>query len=180
MKIVTKKEDVHPTAYHPEELVQVMQSVPEAAHVAEDLLRQHSNINIKHIPRFPRWRHSEPDRSIDLEAMAKSIFKKHSYRQLPKLGGGLSDVVKIAKKTLDPLSELHEAHKSYNRVNLKPKNLRQFGRSAAAAYSGNFHVGSAYLKGAAIVAPEFAAPLLGAAAGFSGVSKGFDKFRNVI
>jgi hypothetical protein len=178
--VVPKHEDVHTSQHHPEDLVKVLQSVPEAASVAHKMLKEHAAVkkftNVK--TRFPRWKARIPDRSLDLHAFAKSIYKKHSYREMPRLGGSLSDVVNVAKKIGDPIQEAKASKDSYDGVNFHDTSFRGAVRSGLSAYGGNFHAASSHMKAASLIpGAQMIAP---AAQAFSAVGYGFDKVRSII
>ena len=181
--------DVHTSAHHPQDLVGVLQSAPaEAMHVAKKLLQDHHRVK-QHVERgltqFTRFKARIPDKSLDIASMAKAIYKKHKYHHLPKLGGGLSfnkavsyaetgvEVAKMVKGIVDP--DIKEAKRQYDQVNLHPKNFREGARSVAHALSGNFRVGSGYMKGASMAFLPAAGELLPASAGFAIASDAFDE-----
>jgi hypothetical protein len=178
--------DVHTSAHHPEDLVKVLQSAPESAHIAHKLLREHANVAhaIKHkIARFPRWKARVPDRSIDLHAMAKTIFKKHNYRSLPKLGGSVNKLeyaVNVAKQIHDPITEGQAAKSSYDKVDFHDRSARGWAKNATTGLAGNFHVASTHMKTGMTFIPGLAGFLEGGAQGFSGVGYGLDKVNSMI
>ena len=89
-------------------------------------------------------------------------------------GGGLSDIVNAAKNIANPIKEANAAKDQYDQIDLHDHSVKGMAHNTLHAYSGNFHVGSAYMKASAIAAPAFAGAFLPASEGFSGVSKGLD------
>ena len=119
MPVPAEQLDVHTSALHPEDIVKAVQHQPEIEHIGRELLEQHDNVKryAKKV-RFPRWMASKPDRSVDLTAMAKSIYKKHRHRHLPKLGGGVSakQVFDVARTVGDPIKEVQKAKSQYDKI----------------------------------------------------------------
>jgi len=178
---VAVKHDVHMSAHHPEDLIQAVQHQPEIAHVAHELLQQHATVakNVTH--RFRRWNPRRMERSIDLHAMAKSIFKRHKFKHMPKLGGGieqLENVAKIANKMGNPIKEAEATKSSYDKVDFNDTSARGVLRSGISAYAGNFHAASTHMKTAALI--PGAQAIEPAAQAFSAVGYGLDKFRSVL
>ena len=157
--VVPAQHDVHTSALHPQDIVQAIQHQPEIEHIGRELLQQHENVKryAKKV-RFPRWMSHKPVRNVDVAAMAKSIYKKHRHRHMPKLGGSLSSgfdkLAGYADKNLNPLRELEKGVQQYNKINFNTAfdNPRNFAKTAMAAEAGNFHLGSAALKGYAAAA----------------------------
>jgi len=176
--VPTKILDVHPSAHHPEDLVKVMQSVPEATSIARKMLQEHHEVAraVKAPIRFPQYRARVADHSVDLHAMAKAIFKKHKFKHMPKLGGGLSakQVIGVARQVGDPIKEANKAKNSYDQVNLHDWSAKGVGRNIAHGYSGNFHVAAGHMKATNIAtAGAFGGMLLPAANAFSAVGDAF-------
>ena len=156
---VPKQAAVHTSAHHPEDLVKVVQSQPEAQVIehAKGLLETHAKVD-RIFPRFPRYKLFEPDTSINLDAMAHSIYKRHTHQELPKVGGGLDvdeleQVVDVARKIGDPIKSAQKAKGSYDRVNFNDTSARGIARSTLSAYAGNFHVSAAHQKTGGLLIP---------------------------
>ncbi len=174
---VPKLSAVHTSIHHPEDLVKVVQSQPESQVIehAMELLETHANVD-RVFPRFPRFKLHEPDTSINLDAMAHSIYKRHTHQDLPKFGGGLDEVehvVDIARKIGDPIKSAQKAKGSYDRVNFSDTSARGIARSTLSAYAGNFHTSAAHQKTAGIVIPG-AQVLMGSGNAFDLVGDGLD------
>ena len=187
MPVPAVQHDVHVSAHHPEDIVKAVQAQPEIEHIGRELLEQHDNVKryAKKV-RFPRWMASKPDRRVDLTAMAKSIYKKHRHRHMPKLGGGvtvqdLKNVAETVRKANDPLEEAVKVKSSYDKVNFNDMHsARGVGRNVVTGLAGNFHVAATHMKTANMFIPGAAAFLEPGAQGFSAVGTGLDKLYTLI
>ena len=176
MPVPAEQLDVHTSALHPEDIVKAVQHQPEIEHIGRELLEQHDNVKryAKKV-RFPRWMASKPDRSVDLTAMAKSIYKKHRHRHMPKLGGGVSakQVFDVARTVGDPIKEVQKAKSQYDKIDMNDWSAGGIASNASHAYSGNFHAGAAHMKAANIATlGAFSGALLPASNAFSAVGDG--------
>ena len=91
-----------------------------------------------------------------------------------EVGAGLSDVVNFATNLANPIKEAKAAKDQYDQIDLHDVSARGVTKNALHAYSGNFHVGSAYMKGSALAAPAFSGAFVPASEGFRGISESLD------
>ena len=170
------------------DLQTVLKQIPESA----EQIKRHivDGRHMEHVPYFPRYQLKYPDRSFDVGAFARHVFKKHSYNRLPvsrgksvgPVGGGvtLEEVAKFAKDAMDPLEELGRAKKAYDGVNLHPTSFKSAIKSGFSAQEGNFAVGSAYMKTASQLFPAFAPEFAPAGQAMSYTSRGIGKINKLI
>ncbi len=99
----------------------------------------------------------------------------HEAMHSAKLGGGFDfdHAIHIAKHMVDPVEQVEEAKDQYDQIDFNDTSAKGVVRNAGHAYSGNFHVGSGYLKAASLVAPEAAGLLLPASEGMDLIGQGF-------
>jgi len=169
--------------HHSTDLQHVVNKYPEASHhlkrIASGIKRAAVDVS------FPVFKHKYPDRSVDIGAFAKNIARKHVFKHMPKpkKGGSLEDIkyaVNLGRKFKGVADEIQYAKSAYDGVDFHPKDARQFFRSAASAYQGNFSVASAYMKGAGAVARPMQDELEAAGTGFHLISKGIGEIRSMI
>ena len=129
-----------------------------------------------------------PRRDVDLGSMAVDIAKKHlqaALPKMPKLGGGISDVIDGVRKVADPIQEASKAYDEYSQINLKAMfegSIEDRFKAAATNYghdvAGNAHFSAAQMKAASLIVPPSAPFLMPAGAAFSGIGDGVTGLMN--